>query len=468
MIKKIKVELNEENKILSHIIANSEFLGQIRKVIDPKYFKSSMARMISEWVLEFYDSFERAPYKNIKDLYMRKRKEIQDEEETELIAEYLSNLSRDWEQAAISNLPYTVKQAIHYFKIRSLELIKDNIDYALTQDNPALGERYVSEFSKVEKQEGHGIDLLKDSSAIASAFDTHDEILFKLPGALGEVIGDFVRGDFVAIMGPSKRGKTWWMWYIGYRAALLGLKIVFFSLEMTEKRIIRRQWQTLQGLPLQAGKINIPYFQVNDDGKYLVKNKVVQKDALPVDEKEIEQQLKKYRMNLKSGQIKTVVYPSYEATVEDIETALVNFEYYENFVPDVIVVDYADILKPTASSDYRHQIDAIWKSLRGMAQKWDACVVTGSQTDRKSQQGEVKSTNIAEDIRKIAHVTKLITKQQRDYELENGYCRIESLAQREGKKYAGSAYVLECLEIARPYIDSKKDSEMDESLKKVK
>jgi len=36
-----------------------------------------------------------------------------------------------------------------------------------------------------------------------------EEYMFRFPGVLGEVIGDFARGDLVAFLGFANRGKTW-------------------------------------------------------------------------------------------------------------------------------------------------------------------------------------------------------------------------------------------------------------------
>jgi KaiC/GvpD/RAD55 family RecA-like ATPase len=459
MIKRKKIELSEENRLLSHLIASTEFLSQLRPVLKPTLFKSGMAQRVSGWVLEFYDNFEAAPFKNIEDLYLKKRKEIHDEEDTKLIAKFLKNLSKDWTQCQISNLTYTVKSAVHYFKVRSLELMRDNLEYAIDQNNPAMGERFIGEFSKVEKPTGSGVDVFKDSVNIVHAFSNNDEFLFRYPGVLGEVIGDFMRGDFVALMMPAKRGKTWTMIALAARATHMGLKVAFFSLEMTEAPMLRRVWQNYQGLPKKGGAIEIPYFEETESGKYEIKSQTVKKKALPVTREEIEKQQKKYRTALKSGQLKMQIFQANTATTEDVENCLANWEYYENFVPDVIITDYADLFKAT-DREYRHGIDSIWKTHRGWAQKYNCMVVTGSQTDRKSQEGDVRKTNAAEDIRKINHVTHMITKQQNKYEKANNYSRYECLAQREGRMYPGQAYVLECLDIGRPYIDSRKDIEV--------
>jgi replicative DNA helicase len=459
MINRTKIELSEENRILSHLIASTDFLSQLRPIVDPQLFKSTMAQQISSWVLEFYDQFESAPNKAIQDLYVKKRKEIRDEEDTELIAKYLTNLSKDWEQAKITNINYTVKSAIQYFKIRSLEKLKDNIEYAINQGNSALGEKYISQFSKIEKPSGTGIDLLKDNQLISAAFSERNEFLFRFPGALGDVFGDFSRGDFLACMMPAKRGKTYFMIDACNRAAMMGLKVAWFSLEMTRAPVLRRQWQCIQGLPLKGGTIEMPCFTEYKNGKFKIGMKKVKKKALPTDQETIRKEQKKYKRALKSGQIKTVIFPANEATTGDVENTLANWEYYENFVPDVIITDYADLFK-IEDRDYRHGIDNIWKTHRAWAQKYDCMVITGSQTDRKSQEGDVKKTSAAEDIRKLNHVTHMITKQQNKWEKSEGYSRMECLVQREGKQYPGSAFVLECLDIGRPYIDSKKDLEV--------
>ena len=61
------------------------------------------------------------------------------------------------------------------------------------------------------------------------------------------------------------------------------------------------------------------------------------------------------------------------------------------FIPDVIIVDYADLIKPEGSSkeEKRHQLETIYEELRGVSQIIGCPIWTASQTNRSGLNAEV-------------------------------------------------------------------------------
>jgi replicative DNA helicase len=355
-------------------------------------------------------------------------------------------LSKDWEKVQVTNVSYTIKNAIDFFKLRSLEVLKEEIEEAVQINDSALGEKLISEYKRVEKPIGKGINLLKNSSEIVQAFSREHEILFQYPGDLGKCLGPFARGDFFAIIGEEKKGKTQYLWYTAYRALMLGYKVLFVSLEMSKNQMLRRMWQGMVGQPVKTEHISIPYFKEVRDGRFEIKHRKEKRKGIDTDIKEIEKKQRFYRKMVRTGAIQLIAYPSDGASVDDLKTELINLEYYEGFIPDVIVIDYADIMKLSNQREYRHQLDQVWKALRGIAQERSALVVTGSQVNDRGR--------VAEDRRKLAHVTIMMRIEQDNAEEELGIIMMSTVVQREGKAYRGKIGVLQCYEIGRPYLNS--------------
>jgi replicative DNA helicase len=445
MLKREKVDLSEERRILSYMITSTAFLSKLQAVAQPKLFQSSYSRTVAQWIWEYYEHTSEAPGRMIEEVFLKKKKEVRDEEDQELIAEFLQRLSKDWEKSQVKNVPYTVKNATEFFKVRSLERLKDRLGEAIALDDHALGERLVGEYKRVGRPLSTGVDLLKDSTPVILAFSREHEMLFSYPGQLGDCVGIFERGDFLAIMGAMKKGKTHYLWYTAYKAALSGFKTVFVSLEMSEHQMLRRMWVTLEGRPLKSGYVKLPRFEASTNDSWEIKFK--KKMVKGIDPSEVPDRQNFYRRNLRTSDIRLLTYPSYGASVKDIETDLANLEYYEGFVPDVLIVE--------GRMDYRHQLDVTWKTLRGMAQERSMMVVTGTQTGRSALDRDVRATDTAEDIRKLAHVTKMISLNQTKQEKEDGIMRIETVVQREGRQYHGQVVVLQCYDIGRAYLDSR-------------
>jgi replicative DNA helicase len=456
-MKRETIDLSEERRILAYMITNTQFLNKLHSIAKPKLFKSTFSRIIAEWIWEFYNITDQSPKKSIEEIYLKKRKTLDDEQD-ELIKDFLQNLSKDWEKMQVQNIPYTVKNATEYFSLRSLDILSDNLKEAIEKHDSSYGERLISEYRKVERPASKTVDLLKDHSAIIHAFSHENEYLFSYPGEFGKFIGPFMRGDFFAIMGAMKRGKSHYLWYTGYRALLMGLKVLFVSLEMTEQQMLRRMWQCMVGQPLQTGQVKIPYF--SKDSKSEIYFKTKNREGINLTEVQEKQEF--YRKMVRTGEVKFIEFPTYGATVKDIETELINLEYYEGFIPDVVVIDYADILKPTNErQDYRHQLDTTWKSLRGMAQDRSILAVTGSQTGRFGMKRDVDATDVAEDYRKLAHVTKMMALNQNEKERDDGVMRVSNIVQREGKMVSSEVVLLQCYDIGRPYVNSKLKEDVD-------
>ncbi len=83
---------------------------------------------------------------------------------------------------------------------------------------------------------------------------------------------------------------------------------------------------------------------------------------------------------------KLITYPAGTLTVTEIRQVLDIWERQDGFVPDVIIIDYADLMSSDDAkvSEFRHRQDYIWKSLRGLSQERHVLVVTATQADSES------------------------------------------------------------------------------------
>ena len=129
--------------------------------------------------------------------------------------------------------------------------------------------------------------------------------------------------------------------------------------------------------------------------------------------------------------LRTINYPRFGASVSDINRELNMLELIEGFIPDVIVVDYADILKPEKIAADRFGIDEIWKMLSAMSAERRALVITASQGNRGSlHKSNVEDTDLAEWIGKLGHVDLFCALHQTKEEKRLGVIRWGVLAHR--------------------------------------
>ena len=456
-----RVDLSEEVKLLTNLIVSDRFCEIVIPMLRPDDLSSPFSRIVASWVMDYYREFKRAPGKDISSIYKSRKKELRDEDSTENLLALIKRIDDEWDGLIPNNPDYSARQSLLYMKKVSLEGHISKVQSCIDKSDYIKAEREISEYHRVENNLGEGVSILRDAAKVSMAFTDEEEILFKFPGALGDVAGELCRGDFVSFLAPMKRGKTWWLWYTAEIALRSQCKVVFFTLEMTEKAMVRRGWRSLIGQPWKDSSISIPRFVMDEESKkYRIE--VTEEDRKGVDVSEIRENQRKLKRIFRKGDIRIISIPAYSATVEDIETHLDNIEHYDNFIPDVIIIDYADIVKATMGfrGEYRHQLDDIWKGHRRLAQERNALVVTASQAEKKTFTEDVRESHVAEDIRKLAHVTCMLALNQNKKEAEQGIVRVSQIAIREGRKVLQQAVVLQCLDIGRPYLDSHLRSEV--------
>jgi hypothetical protein len=113
------------------------------------------------------------------------------------------------------------------------------------------------------------------------------------------------------------------------------------------------------------------------------------------------------------------------------------------WTPDVVVIDYADILAmPSHVKDFRQQIDYNWKSMRALSQEFHVLALTATQTKAAGYTAaKLDMSHFSDDKRKVGQVTGMITLNQSDREAENDVMRLGWIALREGNKLRTSRLV---------------------------
>ena len=140
-----------------------------------------------------------------------------------------------------------------------------------------------------------------------------------------------------------------------------------------------------------------------------------------------------------------------------MQTELDKWKSLYDWVPDVIVIDYADIVAPPRGvKEPRDQVNEIWKALRAMSQRQHCLVVTATQTNAASYEAKTLGRqHYANDKRKYAHVTALAGINVTAEEKEAGVARYNWIVLREGQYSSRKCvHVAGCLAIGQPSLVS--------------
>ena len=134
----------------------------------------------------------------------------------------------------------------------------------------------------------------------------------------------------------------------------------------------------------------------------------------------------KSRIRSKETYFRLSCHPNTSISVQGIKSIIQNWAM-EDWVPDVIVIDYADILNMDHYGlEGRDKINETWKQLRALSQVYHCLVVTASQTNTGAYNTKViTKSNFSEDKRKLAHVTGMIGINSNDEEKQKGISRLK-------------------------------------------
>ena len=307
------------------------------------------------------------------------------------------------------------------------------------------------------------INPFTNEEAIKKALTGNLRTLFKLPGELGNLMNSqLYRGGLLALQAPEKSAKSYILQELIMRALKDKIKVAVFELgDMTEgdrlcrigyyitKRPFSREHQE-EGIK----KCRIPEL-IENDGERIVK---FREETHPILTAEAMIAAgKNWVMRCGKDSFRLSTHASDTTSIGDINTILETWRDIDDWVPDLIAIDYPDIAKVERHGmDTREAVNTRWKAMRRMAHEWNCLVATVTQADANSYGKRKQSMgNFSEDKRKNSHVTAIYAINQTIEERSQNIYRIGPLAVRgENIDVTKNVAILHCLDLGRPYITS--------------
>jgi len=500
-------DLEIERQITTAAIVSTDFLRETFHLYSPSYFQSDYCALVCQWCYEHYNTYKEAPKGQIQDIYMHYRASQKRQPETcRLIAEFLRRLSKKFSESddTAFNHAFVRDKAELYFRERALGLYIDRLQQLKDEGELLKAEAAVGDYKKPSLIASDGVDVLTDKDLIIASLAEPDEpdedILFQFPGALGHLLGPFCRDDFVAVAGPMGRGKTWALQYFATQALMANLNVAFFSMgDMTIKQMSKRIHKELTALPTKAGNYLFPVWDCvkNQIGSCKRDERVTQGSlvfregvaqpyeeapnwkpctmcegqpyyvpAVWLEDRTIKEDLTWRRAlrrglalkRMTAGRLFLESWPRKTGSISDVEATVELWMRQHNFIPHVIITDYADIIKDESGQrDYRHQLNAIWEAHDSLAKRLHCLVVSATQTDRATFGGrDVAGDRVSEDIRKLAHVSLMFGLNQTPHEKRFKNMRVKVLKSRhEESDSTRECILLQQLDCGQFHLDSK-------------
>jgi len=349
-------------KVIAALFTDRIFLQQISDIIRPEYFESDANQWLLDVILQHFKVYKTPP---TKDVLKVKVTEVENDILKTTILEQLKEVFRFMESDDLSFvkdeiLRFCKNQEMKRAIMESVSLLKQgNYDEIKSKMDSAM---------KAGADTNIGLDYKKDiarrynqaaRNCTATGWDVIDDLMD----------GGLAQGELGVVMAPAGIGKSWLLINIGANALKAGKTVLHYTLELNEDYVGQRYDSVIMGINAQ----NLKNYQ-----------------------DEIQE-----RMNTLTGELIVKHYPTKSVGVMGLKAHLEKTIMLGQ-KPDLVIVDYGDLLKINAKKDKHEALEELYEDLRGMAGEYEIPVWTASQAGRSALEEDIiEADKIASSYGKV-------------------------------------------------------------------
>jgi len=345
-----------QEKLVKNILFDRNFANQVEEVLDTNYLELKYLQVFVDLMFQHKQSYPHPTYEAMVSVVRTQTEDYSDsivKQVIDFMARIKSNAIGDDDEE------YVKEKSLDFCKKQKLkEAILKSVDLLQSQSFDQI-QKVINEAMNLGADNDHGHDYHEDvldrfEMKMRNPVSTHwDEIDLITKGGLG-------KRELGVVVAPTGAGKSMALAHLGAMAVVKGKTVVHYTLELADTVVGQRYDSCITGIELTS--------------LMSMKDSIVQ------------------AVELIPGQLIIKEYPTKSASTRTISTHLEKLKQ-KGINPDMIIVDYADLLKPTASGfktqELRHSLGNTYEELRAIGQVWDIPVWTASQTNRSGLNAEV-------------------------------------------------------------------------------
>ena len=341
--------LSFQVKIISSLLKNKKFLLNIRDVLTTEYFDNQAHQWLIKQIIDYFDHYHSIPTLDILHIEVKK---IDNEVLKTSVVEQL----KESYKISVEDAVYVEEEFSNFCKnqqlkkalLSSVDLLQsgmyDDIRHLIDQALKAgmeknLGHEYEKDVEDRYREEYR--------NAIATPWKKINELL---QGGLGG-------GDFGLIFGSPGGGKSWSLIALGAQAVKLGFTVNHYTLELSEAYVGKRYDACFTDISVN----------------------VIQQHRSTVEE----------AITKLPGKLVIKEFPMGKATISTIEAHIQKCTDLGNR-PDLILIDYVDLLRPNrVSKDRKDEIDDVYIATKGLARELNLPIWSVSQVNRAGAKDDI-------------------------------------------------------------------------------
>ena len=364
-----------EQKILSNLIFDGDYMRKVIPFIKDNYFDVLSERIIFTEINEYVIKYDDLPTKSVLEIQIQNRNDLSEEvfKECMTCIRDLHEEKTDENWLIDTTEKWCKERAVYLALMESIK-IADGKDKTKSRDAiPSV----LSEALSVSFDDHVGHDYFNDAD---SRYDFYhrkeDKIEFDLDMFNKITKGGLPRKTLNIALAGTGVGKSLFMCHQAASCLLQGQNVLYITLEMAEERIAER---------IDANLFNMDIKTLVDLPKPMYDTKVNK------------------LVNKTRGRLIIKEYPTASAHAGHFKSLLNELSLKKGFSPDIIFIDYLNIcsssrFKGTIVNSYTF-VKAIAEELRGLAVEYDVPIVSATQTTRTGYgSSDVELTDTSESF----------------------------------------------------------------------
>ena len=391
-----------QEKIMQALLSDHQWAEQMSEVVKIGYFDLKHLKFLSQKYFDYYSKYRTFPtlqllvtiirddLKTGTDLILRDK-----------IVEYLQRIKTNPDMGDIQyvkdkSLDFCRKQAMRAALEQAVDMIATGQDEnvintirdALTVGTtPSIGHEFI------EDMESRFVHIVRNTCPTGISVLDDRKVMN----------GGLAKGEIGVVVANTGVGKSHFLVQVGAQALLAEKNVVHYTFELSE---------VATGLRYDSHLSEIP---IGD----LIERK--------------EEVIEKYK-DLDLGRLIIKEYPTGSASVVTIRNHIEKLAL-KNFKPDLLVIDYADIMRSTRSYDsLRHELKLIYEELRNLAMEIRIPIWTASQANRSSAQSDIVGLeNMSEAYGKAMVADVVLSISRKAHEKADGAGRLFVAKNRAGR-----------------------------------
>ena len=403
-------------KVLYSLLNDKPFLQNIADVITAEYFESPAHKWIIKVILDYYAKYNTYPTMEVLKIELKK-------EENEVLQISIKEELKQAYTATQDDIDYVKEEFFNFCRNQKLkDALLASVDLLKGGEFEGI-RKMIDEALKAGNSKDIGHEYDKD---IESRFREEEDKKIPFPWKVFNDItdGGIGQGNLMLLFAPPGIGKSTVVCNIAAHCIKHGYKVVYYSLELDDRYVGKKIDSILTGVEVKMLKFH---------------------------RKEVESAVK----NLK-GKIVIKEYSPGRASLGTVESHLKQLEANSDFIPDLVIIDYPDLLKPRKTrKETKEELDDIYTDLKGMAKDLKIPVICPSQINRMGAKDEIiEGDKVAGSFQKMMIADFSVSLSRRRKDKINGTGRFHIMKSRLGPD--GQTYSAK-IDLNKGYIDISED-----------